>query len=108
PTATPLTGPTKFHGIKPDAHNHLAVLLNVAFCRHQCQGASHILTLIENLDPPTPSHLLAIIDLAQMQHLPLDNAAIGHTPVLHHTPIVKPLAILFATAKSQKRDGAQL
>ena len=56
----------------------------------------------------TPSHLLAIVNLSQIQDVALDNAAIGYTPVLYHTPILVLLAILFARAASQKHDGAPL
>src|SRR5262249_5427648 len=91
-----------------DAHDGLAVLLNLAFCGHQRHGASHLLPLIENLDAPAPGNLLAIIDLAQLQHVSLDNSTLGYTPILHQTPIVMLLAILFARAASQKHDGSRL
>jgi hypothetical protein len=99
---------TQFHLINPDADDGLVVLLNLALRSHQCHGASYIFALIENLDAPTPSHLLAIVNLTQIQDMALDNAALGDTPVLHHTPILVLLAILFAPAASQKHDGAPL
>jgi len=46
PTATPLTRPAKFHFINPDAHDRVAVLLNLAFCGYQRDGASRLLPLI--------------------------------------------------------------
>ena len=108
PTATPLTRPAKFHFINPDAHDRVAVLLNLAFCGYQRDGASRLLPLIENLDTPAPRHLLVIVDLAEIEHVSLDNAALGYTPVLNQTPIVMLLAILFAHAASQKHDGTRL
>jgi hypothetical protein len=108
PTATPLTRPAKFHLINPDAHSRVAVLLNLAFCGYQRHGASHLLPLIENLDTPVPRHLLVIVDLAQIEHVSLDNSALSYPPVLNQTPIVMLLAILFARAASQKHDGARL
>jgi hypothetical protein len=83
-------------------------LLNLAFCGHQRHGASHVFSLIENLDASAPSHLLLIVDFAQIQDVSLDNSALGYTPVLNQTPIAMLLTILFARAVSQKHDGAPL
>src|SRR5215472_7151782 len=98
----------QFHGVNPDADNRLAVLLNLAFCWYQCHGASNVLPLIENLDAPAPSNLLAIVNLAQIQHVSLDYPAISYSPVLHQTPIAVLLAILFAPTAPQKHDGTRL
>ena len=88
PTATPLARVTKFHLIHPDADDGLVVLLDLALRGHQCHGASYIFAVIENIDASTPSNLLAIVNLTQIQDVALDNSAVGYTPVLHHTPIL--------------------
>ena len=108
PTATPLTRLTKFHPIKADADNRLAILLDLTFCIHQRYGARHVFALIKNFDGPAPSHLLATADLAQIQYVSLDNSAVGYTAVLNHTPIVVYLTVLLACAASQKHDGTRL
>jgi len=52
-----------------------------------------------------PGGALRIIDLAQIKHLPLGDAAIGQAFVFHHTPTRVFLAVFFAELRAQKHSG---
>jgi hypothetical protein len=62
---------------------------------------------VSGFDCPAPSHLLAVVDLAQIQDVSLDNSAVGHTVVHNHTPMMH-LTVFFSCAASQKHDGTRL
>ena len=53
----------------------------------------------ENFNAPAPSGLLAIIDLPQVQHLPLHDPPAPTASVLHDAPV----AMLFAIFHSPRR-----
>jgi hypothetical protein len=56
-------------------------------------GRVHLPLGVKDLNLLNPSQALAIIDLAQIEHLPLDNAAAGAALVLRQAPITMLLAI---------------
>ena len=64
-----------------------------------------VLALGVGVDRLAPGGALRIIDLAQIKHLSLGDAAIGQAFVLHHTPVSVLLAVFFAELRAQKHAG---
>src|SRR6202011_5826179 len=64
--------------------------------------------ILQNLDRPPPSQFLSVVDLTQIQHLPLQHAPAGDACVLDNAPIAMLLAILPADFATQEHDGRQL
>jgi hypothetical protein len=52
--------------------------------------------LVERLDRLTPSCTLAVVDLAQIQYVPLYRPATGYATVRHDAPVAVLLAVLAA------------
>jgi hypothetical protein len=50
--------------------------------------------LVECLDRPAPRSALAVIDLAQIQHMALHRTAAGHPTVLDDAPVAVLLPVL--------------
>jgi len=63
---------------------------------------------IERLDHPAPPLALAVVDLAQIQHLALHDPAIGAAFGLDDVPVAVLLAVLEASVASQIHDAATL
>src|SRR6187549_1128471 len=61
--------------------------------------------LVECLDCLAPCRSLIIVDLSQMQHVPLYRAPAGHTAVFNDAPIAVLLAVLAANLVAQKHDA---
>ena len=68
---------------------------------------SHLLAglRIERLDAPQPGGLLRIIDLPQIQHLPLYHPPARAAPTLHDRPVAMFLAVLEPTMTFEMPDG---
>jgi hypothetical protein len=60
---------------------------------------------IEGLDHPAPSLALAVVDLAEIQHLPLHHLAAGAAPALNDIPIKVLLAVLEPSIALQIHAG---
>jgi hypothetical protein len=58
--------------------------------------------LIEDLNGAAPSGPLGVVDLPQIQHMPLHHPPAGHATVLHHTPVAVLFAVLLARLGSQE------
>ena len=61
--------------------------------------------LVKCLDCLAPCRSLIIVDLSQMQHVPLYRAPAGHTAVFNDAPIAVLLAVLAANLVAQKHDA---
>jgi hypothetical protein len=58
---------------------------------------SSVLTaLVERFDRLAPSRSLVVVDLSQMQHVPLHRPPAGHTAVFNDAPIAVFFAVLAA------------
>jgi len=57
---------------------------------------------VKCLDRLTPGGSLAVVDLAQIQQVPLHRATAGHPAVLHNAPVAVLLAVLAANLVAQK------
>jgi hypothetical protein len=93
----------QLHLIKPDLYSIiLGVLRQLPIMRKQryLPGAPTI--FIESLDYPAPGFMLAVIQLAQIQHLSLHHPAASAAPVLDNAPIAVRLAVLNSPGESQE------
>src|SRR5205823_8599777 len=57
---------------------------------------------------PPPRQLLGVVDLTQIQHVPLHHASPGGPRVLDNAPVAMLLAILPANLAAQEHDGRRL
>ena len=62
--------------------------------------------LVKDLDRPAPGEFLRGIDLAEIEHRPLDDPAVAQPLVLDNAPVAVLLAVLPANCRAQKHDGA--
>jgi len=93
----------QLHGIEPQLHAmRLRMFGNAAIGRKQSQLRVAALAFVKSFDRTTPILMLAIIDLAEVQHLPLHHFAASTTPVLDDIPIAMLLAVLEASVESQE------
>ena len=60
--------------------------------------------LVEGFDHPTPRLALAVVDLAEIQHRPLNHLATGAPLALHDAPIAMLLAVLDPSVRAQEHD----
>src|SRR6478609_4732292 len=61
--------------------------------------------LVKRFDRLAPCRSLVVVDLSQMQHMPLHRAPGGHTAVFNDAPIAVLLAVLAANLVAQKHDA---
>src|SRR5208283_5918723 len=59
-------------------------------------------SLVERLDRPAPGRPLAVVALAQIQHMPLHRSPARYPAVLHDAPVAVLLAVLPAKLVAQK------
>jgi hypothetical protein len=62
---------------------------------------------IEGFDQLAPGPALAVIDLAEIQHLPLDYLATGAALALDDIPVAMLFAVFEASVESQEHDANQ-
>ena len=79
-----------------------------AVLRKQRQRARCARAVLQHRDRPPPRQFLRVVDLPQIQHVPLHHASAADTPVLDNAPVAVLLAVLLASRRAQKHDGAQL
>src|SRR6187431_1078593 len=63
------------------------------------------IALVERFDRVAPCCSLVIVDLSQIQHMPLHRAPAGHTAVFNDAPVAVLLAVLAANLLAQKHDA---
>src|SRR5271166_3458153 len=102
PARAPLPRPMQLHGPEPDLH---AIALGVIGQRsiggEQGQLSGLLRPLVEGLDHPAPGFLLAVVDLAEIKHLPLHHLAAGAALALDNAPVAVLLAVLEASIRAQ-------
>src|SRR5260370_10684685 len=76
--------------------------------RKEGRGGGLRRAVLENRDRPAPRQFLRVVDLAQVQHVPLRHASPGDPRVLDNAPVAVLLAILPANFAAQEHDGRQL
>ena len=102
PAGAPLPRPVQPQTAQPDMH-HIAVQCRCLPILGEQRDLSGLLAVfVERLDRPAPRRALGIVDLAQIQHMPLHRAAARHPAVLHDAPVAVLLAVLPANLVAQK------
>jgi hypothetical protein len=71
-------------------------------------GSSEFMVVLDHRDRPPPRQFLRVVDLAQVQHVPLHHAPTADPRVLDNAPIAVLLAILPVNFAAQEHDGRQL
>ena len=96
-------------GLEPHLHAvAVDVGRNLAIRQKQRELAMLPAPFIKGFDQMAPGLTLAAIDLAEIQHLALDDLAASTTPVLDNIPIAMLLAVFEASVGSQEHDPTQL
>src|SRR5882724_518531 len=103
PARAPLPRPVQFHCVEPHLH---AVTIgtgrNFAIGRKQSQLAMPPAPFIKAFDQLAPGLALAVIDLAEIKHLPLDHLASGAALALDDIPVAMLFAVFEASVESQE------
>ena len=105
PAGTELTRTPQAHGAKTDRHHIAVKRRRQTILREQRDLLRFSGVFVEDLDRLAPRRLLAVIDLAEIKHLALNDAAVVHAPVFHHRPRAMLLAVLTANLSAQKHDA---
>jgi hypothetical protein len=93
----------QLHGVEPHLHAMcLRVFGNGAIGRKQAELRVVASILIKGVDLPTPGFMLAIVDLAEIQHLALHDLAVGTPLVLDNVPIAMLFAVFEASVEPQE------
>jgi hypothetical protein len=96
----------QFHRVEPHLHAiTVRACWNLAIGRKQRQLAVPTIAFIKCFDQAVPRLELSVIDLAEIQHLPLDNLATGAALVLHDIPVAMLFAVFEASVVSQEHDA---
>jgi len=96
----------QLHRVEPHLHAvTIGTRRNLAIGGKQRQLAVPLAALIKGFDQPAPGIVLAVIDLAEIQHLPLDHLATGATLVLNDIPVSMLFAVFEAPVESQEHDA---
>ncbi len=91
----------QLHRIEPHLHAvRLRVLGNRSIGGEQGQLRMSLRLLIEGFDHTAPRRELAVVDLAEIQHLPLHDLAARTALVLDNIPVAMLLAVLEAPVRS--------
>src|SRR5208282_3746860 len=102
PARAPLPRPMQLHGSEPDLHAMtLGVFRQRTISGEQGQLGRLTRLLVEGLDHPAPGFLLAVVDLAEIQHQALHHLAAGAAPALDNAPVTVLLAVLEAAIRAQ-------
>src|SRR5271157_4349339 len=106
PARAPLARAMQLHRIEPHLHPIArGVIGHIAPCREQCELTRLLPLLVKGLDDPRPSRVLAVVDLAQIQHGALDHPAASTAPVFDNAPVTVLLAVLLSPGESQEHAG---
>src|SRR5271157_499651 len=70
--------------------------------RKQAQRTVPLPLLIKHRERLTPGRLLAVVDLPEVQHLPLRHLAGGQSPAFDHIEVAVPFAVLDARIATQE------
>jgi hypothetical protein len=82
--------------------------LDGAIFGEQGHGAGLGAAVFEDLDGLLPSGLLLVVDLSQVENVPLHDPAAGAAFVFDHAPVAVFLAIFLSRFAAQKHNGIRL
>jgi hypothetical protein len=93
----------QLHRVESHLHTmRLRMLRNRPIGGKQGELSVPLRAFIEGFDLPTPGLMLAVMDLAELQHLALNDLAAGTAPVLDDIPITMLFAVFDAFVESQE------
>src|SRR5258708_3976773 len=102
PAGAPLARAMQLHRIEPHLHpKALGMIGHRPLGRKQGKLSMPPVPLVEPLDHPTPRHLLAVVDLAQIQNRTLHHTTARTAPAFDNAPVTVLLAVLPASRESQ-------
>ena len=103
PARAPL--PRPMHGEVRNPHpHHLARQLRRLPVRREQRHLPRLRVAVDDLDRAAPGGPLAVVDLAQVQDLPLNHPPVAVAVVLHHAPVTVRLAVLEAGLGTHEHD----
>jgi len=106
PARAPLARPMQLHRVQPYLNAmRLRVFGNGAIGGKQEQLSVPLSVFIDGFDLPTPGFMLAVVDLAQIQHLALHHFAAGTALVLDNIPVTVRFAVFEASVESQEHGN---
>jgi len=94
PAGSPLPRLAQFQGIEPDLHGLAIQHRHLPVIGEQGELCRALPALAEYLNGLAPRRLLAVVDLAQVQHMPLHHTARGGAPAFHNAPVAVSFAVL--------------
>jgi hypothetical protein len=106
PTSAPLPGPAQPQAVEPDVYRIAIQQWRRAILGEQRDLPAGLLPLVERLDCLAPCSALAVVDLAEIQLVPLHRPAARDPAVLHNAPITVLLAVLAAKLVVQKHNAS--
>ena len=96
PAGPPLPRLAQFQGVEPDVHGLATQRRRLPVGGEQGKLCRATPAIGEHLDGLAPHRPLAVVNLAQIQHVPLHHTARGGAPVFHNAPV----AVLFAVLET--------
>jgi hypothetical protein len=108
PTVTPLPGTMQRKFTQSNPHNLRIIDLTHPILGKQRHGAGATLALLKDLDGLAPGFLLAVIDLAQVERVPLHDVSAGHAFVFDQAVVAMLLAVFLSRGVAQKHNGIGL
>jgi hypothetical protein len=106
PARPPLPRPVQRHGIEPHLHAMpFGVVGKLPIRRKQRELAMAAGVRIEGFDQTAPSFVLAIVDLAEIQHLALHYLTGDAPPILDDAPVSVLFAVFVASVEAQEHDS---
>jgi hypothetical protein len=104
-----LPRPMQLHAIKPHLHAMaLRVVRNRAIGGKQRKLSVAAGVFVKRLDHAAPGFMLAVVDLAEIQHLALHHLPGHAAAVLNNIPVPMFLAVFEASVEAQKQDANQI
>ena len=105
PASAPLSRPSQTHLAQANRDDVAVENRRRAIFRKQRHLPRLRGVRVENLDRLAPRGFLAVVDLPQIENLPLRHPAVVQSTVLHHRPRTMLLAVLAANLVAQKHDA---
>ncbi len=105
PARTPLPGPAQFHILEPNLHHLLVVDLDGTILGKQRHRLCRRRPILENLDRLAPRLPLRTVNLAEVEHLALNDPSTSNPAVLHHVPVTV-LFTIFLAIRATEEHGA--
>src|SRR5208283_3774916 len=101
PARSPLPRSAQPYAAEPDVHHITVQRRRRTILGEQRDLLGVLATLVKCFDGPAPRRSLAIVDLAQIQHVPLHRSTAANPAVLYDTPVAMLLTVLAADLVAQ-------